>query len=119
MAIGRLLTSVTDKSPIVLESVKCSLKKLSEKHPNQVLNSSCHFINKTPRPPPEHVSSILAIMEVVCSDHILQINGDSIILTIDVSLAVMTEQINFDPLVQMPACGILVALGREHYVQVR
>ncbi|CAG9858443.1 unnamed protein product [Phyllotreta striolata] len=118
VAVGTLLQAVTDKSPSVIESLKCSLKKLSEKHPNQVLNSSCNFLTKTPKPPPEHMSSILAIMETVCSDHILKINGDTIISTIEVSLGIMTYQINSEPLVQMPACGILVALGREHYVQV-
>ncbi|CAG9840062.1 unnamed protein product [Diabrotica balteata] len=118
VTIGRLLQSVTDKSYLVLESVKCSLKKLSEKHPNQVLNSCCQFITKTPKPPPEHVSSILYIMELVCSDHILKINGDTIIQTINVSLSIMTENISLDSQVQRPASGILVALGREHYVQV-
>uniref|UniRef100_A0A6P7GVH6 Maestro heat-like repeat-containing protein family member 1 n=1 Tax=Diabrotica virgifera virgifera TaxID=50390 RepID=A0A6P7GVH6_DIAVI len=118
VTIGRLLQSVTDKSYLVLESVKCSLKKLAEKHPNQVLNSCCQFITKSPKPPPEHVSSILYIMELVCSDHILKINGDTIIQTINVSLSIMTENISWDSQLQRPASGILVALGREHYVQV-
>ncbi|XP_056636032.1 maestro heat-like repeat-containing protein family member 1 [Diorhabda sublineata] len=118
VTIGRLLQSVTDKSFLVSESVKCSLKKLSDKHPNQVLNSCCQFINKNPKPLPEHISSILHIMEIVCSDHLVKINGDTIILTVDVSLSVMTENISYEPIIQTPASGVLVALGREHYVQI-
>ncbi|KAG5897176.1 hypothetical protein JTB14_022538 [Gonioctena quinquepunctata] len=118
MAIGTLLSSVTDKSPLVLETVKTSLKKLSEKHPNQVLDSCCLFCTKNPKPPPEHIASILNIMEAVCSDHILKIDGDTIIRVIDISLTIMTGNYTNESSIQMPSCGILVALGREHYVQV-
>nr|XP_023029049.1 maestro heat-like repeat-containing protein family member 1 [Leptinotarsa decemlineata] len=118
VAIGTLLSSVTDKSILVLETVKSSLRKLSEKHPNQVLESCCQFCTKNPKPSPEHIASILIIMEAVCSDHILKIDGDTIIRVIDISLSIMTENVSYDPLIQMPSCGILVALGREHYVQV-
>ncbi|CAG9823673.1 unnamed protein product [Phaedon cochleariae] len=118
VAIGTLLISVTDKSSVVVETVKNSLKKLSEKHPNQVLGSCCKFNARIPKPPPEHVASILNIMEAVCSDYIVDIDGDTIIEVINVCLCIMTENVNPQPLVEMPASEVLVALGREHYVQV-
>ncbi|KAJ8930968.1 hypothetical protein NQ314_016182 [Rhamnusium bicolor] len=118
VAVGMLLESVADKSMTVSETVNTSLKKLSEKHPNQVLISCCQFCTKNTRPSTEHIVSILKIMEAVCSEHIVKIDGDTIIMTIDFSLLIMIENVHCEPLVQMPASGILVALGREHYIQV-
>lgn len=113
-----LLKAVADPSSSVSETVVGSIKKLSEKHPNQILISCCQFCTKSPKPGTEHVASVLRIMESVCTDHIIQIDGDTIITVIDFSLQVMVENINYEPLVQMPASGILVALVREHYIQV-
>lgn len=118
MAVGMLLKAVADPSSSVSETVVGSVKKLSEKHPNQILNSCCQFCTKSPKPSMEHTAFILRIMESVCTERIIQIDGDTIITVIDFSLQVMIENINYEPLVQMPASGILVALGREHYIQV-
>lgn len=113
-----LLSSVSDKSPVVLETLMHSIRKLSEKHPNQVLRSCCQYCTKTPKPPPEQIASILEIMERVCSDYISKIDGDVVMITIDVGLSIMSENINSESTVQLPASGVLVALGRVHYVQV-
>ncbi|KAJ8916184.1 hypothetical protein NQ315_016323 [Exocentrus adspersus] len=118
VSVGMLLKAVADPSSAVAETVVNSVRKLSEKHPNQMLNSCCQFCTKTPKPSTEHIASILKIMESVCTEHIVQIDGDTIITIIDFSLQVMVENIGYEPLVQMPASGILVALGREHYLQV-
>ncbi|CAH1975454.1 unnamed protein product [Acanthoscelides obtectus] len=118
IAIGMLLQSVRDKSPVVLETLMNSIRKLAEKHPNQVLLSCCQFYSKTPKPPPEHLASILKIMERVCSDHIMKIDGDTIISTIEISMNLMTENVYSEPLIQIPASEVLVALGRQHSVQV-
>ncbi|KAJ8979536.1 hypothetical protein NQ317_017684 [Molorchus minor] len=118
VAVGMLLQSVADKSTVVAETVNGSLRKLSEKHPNQVLNSCCCFCRKPTKPSADHVAAILKIMECVCSEHIVNIDGNTILTTIEFSLQLMIENIHLEPLVQMPASGILVALGREHYIQV-
>lgn len=58
-------------------------------------------------------------MENVCREHLINIDGDTIITIVEFSLQIMIENVGYDPLIQLPASGILVALGREHYVQVR
>nr|CAI5839463.1 unnamed protein product [Callosobruchus analis] len=108
MAIGMLLQSVGDKSSVVLETLMNSIRKLAEKHPNQVLQSCCQFYSKSPKPPPEHLASILKIMERVCSDHILRIDGDTILSTIEISMNLMTENVYSEPVIQMPASDVLV-----------
>ncbi|EFA03008.2 maestro heat-like repeat-containing protein family member 1 [Tribolium castaneum] len=118
MAISILLESIADKSQIVIETVNSSIRKLAEKHPNQVLNSCCHFCERTPKPTNEHLSAILSIMEKICIEHIVAIDGDTILLMIDFSLRTMIENQNYEPIVQMPASNVLVALGRKHHIQV-
>lgn len=113
------MQSLSDKSPLVLETVRKSIRKLAEKHPNQVLQSSCKFFLKNPKPASEHIGSVLRIMESVCLEHITDLDGDTVISTIDTCLKLMTENFYPEPVVQIPASDVLVALGREHYVQVR
>lgn len=102
----------------MLETVRKSIRKLAEKHPNQVLQSCCKFCSKNPKPPSEHLGSILKVMESVCLEHITLLDGDTVISTIETSLTIMTKNVYVEQVVQMPASDVLVALGREHYVQV-
>ncbi|CAG9771935.1 unnamed protein product [Ceutorhynchus assimilis] len=118
VAIAVLLDSIADKSPSVCNSVTNSLTKLSEKHPNQVLLSCSKFCTKTPSPTPEQLGPILQLMSKICSDQLENIDGDTVLNTIEFSLKLMTKNPNHEPAVQMPASDVLVALGRIHYVQV-
>lgn len=101
-----------------METVKKSIRKLAEKHPNQVLQSCCKFCSKSPKPPSEHLGSIFKVMESVCLEHITLLDGDTVINTIETTLTIMTKNVYVEQVVQMPASDVLVALGREHYVQV-
>lgn len=57
-------------------------------------------------------------MEKICTEHIVEIDGDTILLIIDFSLRTMIENQSYEPVVQMPASNVLVALGRKHHIQV-
>ncbi|KAH1014351.1 hypothetical protein HUJ04_003198 [Dendroctonus ponderosae] len=118
VAIGVLLESLADTNAAVRVSVTTSLSKLAEKHPNQVLLSSSEFCLKTPKSPNEHLGSILALMSRICCEHIIIIDGDTVLKLIDFAMKVMTGSPLHEPLIQMPASDILVALGRLHYIQV-
>ncbi|RZC37257.1 hypothetical protein BDFB_008476, partial [Asbolus verrucosus] len=118
MAIGMLLESVADKSQLVFETVNGSIRKLAEKHPNQVLNSCCQFCERSSKPSNEHISSILTIMEKICVEHIVEIDGDTVLSLIDFCLRTLIENLSYEPIVQMPASNVLVALGRKHHIQV-
>lgn len=118
VTIGVLLQSLSDKSSLVLETVKKSIRKLAGKHPNQVLLSCCKFCSKEPKPTPENLGAVLKIMESVCLEHILLLDGDTVIHTVETSLKIMTKNVYVEQVVQIPSSEVLVALGREHYVQV-
>lgn len=57
-------------------------------------------------------------MESVCLEHITLLDGDTVISAVETSLKIMTKNVYVEQVVQMPASDVLVALGREHYVQV-
>lgn len=118
MAIGVLLQSLADTNAAVRVAVTTSLAKLAEKHPNQVLLSGSEFCLKSPKSPSEHLSSILVLMGRICCEHIIVIDGDTVLKLIDFAMKVMTESAVHEPAIQMPASEILVALGRLHYIQV-
>lgn len=58
-------------------------------------------------------------MENVCSEHIANIDGDTILMIIEFSLGVMIENVGYEPVIQLPASGVLVAIGRGHHIQVK
>lgn len=118
VATGVLLETLYDKNVTVSESATSSILKLAEKHPNTVLLSCSKFYMDNTKLSNEQISSILNIMSKICTEHILSIDGDTVMKTIDFSLSVMTKNSNYEPLVQLAASNILVSLGRAHYLQV-
>lgn len=113
-----LLETAADKEVSVAEIVNTSLRKIADKHTNQVLISCCDFGKTVSKTNSNHLVAILVIMERICQDNILKIDGETILIVVEFSLELMTQNHNYEPLVQMPSSGILVALGRKHYVQV-
>ncbi|KAK9870559.1 hypothetical protein WA026_008120 [Henosepilachna vigintioctopunctata] len=115
VAIGMILEVLADKSTLVAETAASSLRKLAETHPNHVLSASKTFCKKSSSS--ENIVHTLNIMETVCTEYIILIDGDTILYTTDFCLEVMTKSINTD-VIQQPACNVLVAIGRKHHIQV-
>ncbi|XP_030751328.1 maestro heat-like repeat-containing protein family member 1 [Sitophilus oryzae] len=118
IATGALLESLHDKSTTVCETASVSLLKLSEKYPNQVLLSCVAFFTNNTKCDTDHIVQMLNIMNKICIDQISGIDGDTVIKLIEFGLMTMTKSNNYEPLVQLAASKILVALGRVHYIQV-
>lgn len=118
MAVGTLLDAAADKSPLVSETVNSSLRKIAKKHPNEVLKSCSSFYERSPKINNAHLAAVLAPMEEICRDQILCIDGDTILALVDFCVKVMTKNVLHEPIVQMPASAVLVALGTKHCIQV-
>lgn len=118
VVLGMLLETAADKDVSVAEIVNTSVRKIADKHTNQVLISCCDFGTTISKTNSNHLVAVLVIMERVCQDHIMKINGETILTVVEFSLSFMTQNSSYEPLVQTPCSGILVALGRKHYVQV-
>lgn len=116
--IDVLLENVADKNAVVSESISTSLRKIAKTYTNDVLNVCCEFCKTHDKITKEHLLEILKTMEWICRDYILEIDGDTVITLVEFCVKTMTQNIAYEPLVQLAASGILVALGSKHCVQV-
>ncbi|XP_045471667.1 maestro heat-like repeat-containing protein family member 1 [Harmonia axyridis] len=116
VAIGMILEVLADKNSLVAETAATSLKKLAENHPNHVLNCSKNFCKRSSTMS-DQIAHVLNIMQSICTEHIIAIDGDTILSLTDFCLEVLTRNIAVD-VVQDPACNVLVAIGRKHHIQV-
>lgn len=106
-----------DKTTIVQDAINTSLKKIAQHYPNEVLISCSKFYEKNPKLSAENLYVILTPMESICRDHIVLIDGDTLLVLIDFCFDVMTKS-GYDSNVQLSASSVLVALGSKHCVQV-
>ncbi|XP_050312814.1 maestro heat-like repeat-containing protein family member 1 isoform X3 [Anthonomus grandis grandis] len=118
VSISVLLDSVGDPNEAVSRATMTSLLKLAEKYPNQLLVSCSISCWKVPNPAVEHNRKILILMSKICLEHIANIDGDTVLKLIEFCLKTMTEKAGYEPVLQLPAADVLVALGRLHYIQV-
>nr|CAD7453186.1 unnamed protein product [Timema tahoe] len=72
------------------------------------LDSPLHLISV------HHQAALLHTMEHICLDHLSEVDGDVVLLLVQFSVEEMTRSPDYLPAVQMPASGILVALGKAH-----
>nr|CAD7579576.1 unnamed protein product [Timema californicum] len=63
-------------------------------------------------------AALLRTMEHICLDHLSDVDGDVVLLLVQFSVDEMTRSPDYLPVVQMPASGILVALGKAHCNEV-
>ena len=63
--------------------------------------------------------ALLQTMEQICKEQLSEIDGDVVLQLIEFSVDEMTESAQYIPESQLPASGILVALGQAHCNEVR
>lgn len=57
-------------------------------------------------------------MEQICKERLQDIDGDVVHQLIEFSVEEMTQTADYQPDQQLPASGILVALGQAHCIEV-
>nr|CAD7434219.1 unnamed protein product [Timema monikensis] len=174
MVVLKLIEAAADKEETVRKAVMTSLRKLSKKHPSEVLRHAVDYRKrnaKTSARPQlftklfvllgagphttkahnldkhqlqdtlflsrsttkqsllmtacvyvqisvHHQAALLHTMEHICLDHLSEVDGDVVLLLVQFSIDEMTRSPDYLPVVQMPASGILVALGKAHCNEV-
>lgn len=118
VVIGTLLECAADKNETVCYAVNNALKKIAKNHPNELLKTTCVFRERNAKLTNEHVAALLQPMEEVCLEHIIEIDGDTVLMLIKFCVDEMTKNIEYVPDVQMRASAVLVALGKKHCIQV-
>ncbi|KAK4880533.1 hypothetical protein RN001_008679 [Aquatica leii] len=112
-----LIDAAADKDELVSQTVSSALRKIGKNNTNDMLNVCCEFCKKE-KLNKEHLAEILKCMEFVCREYILELDGDTIIALIDFAINIMTQSNTYEPIVQLSASGILIALGTKHCIQV-
>ncbi|GJQ85615.1 hypothetical protein Trydic_g20165 [Trypoxylus dichotomus] len=118
-AIGLLLDTIGDKSSIVTESVDSALRKIAKCHPNEILKACCHYCERNSKNNIEHILTVMNIMNNVCQEYIVQVDGDTILVLIDLCMHLMVQN-HYNELhqVEFAASNILVSLGKKHSIQI-
>ncbi|KAF5298497.1 hypothetical protein FQR65_LT01276 [Abscondita terminalis] len=112
-----LIEAAGDKNEMVSQSISSALRKIAKKNTNDVLMVCCDFCQRV-KLDKEHLSDILKSMEYICNEFILELDGDTVITLIDFGINIMTQNNVHEPVVQVAASGVLVALGNKHCIQV-
>lgn len=119
VAIGLLLDTTGDKSSLVTDTVDCALRRIAKYHPNEILKACCIYCGRTAKNNGENVLIVMNIMHNVCLEYIVEIDGDTILVLIDLCMESMIQnQYNEMHRVEFAASNILVALGKKHSIQV-
>jgi len=61
---------------------------------------------------------LLQTMEQICKEHLPDIDGDVVLQLIEFSVEEMVQSTDYQPAQQIPASGILVALGQAYCNEV-
>ncbi|KAI4464663.1 maestro-related heat domain-containing [Holotrichia oblita] len=119
VAIGLLLDTIGDKSVLVTDAVECSLRKIAKSHPNEILKSCCQYCERNTKNDSEHTLIVMNIMNNVCLEYIVAVDGDTILVLIDLCMELMVQN-HYNELhpIQIAASNILVALGKKHSIQI-
>nr|XP_022903178.1 maestro heat-like repeat-containing protein family member 1 [Onthophagus taurus] len=118
VAIGLLIETINDKNPTVVETVERSLRKIAKTYPNEVLKSCCQYSERQIRNSGDLIPVVLNIMDIVCQDYIVQIDGDTVLEVITLCMDLMIQKPTFEPHLQLAASSVLVALGNKHCIQI-
>ncbi|XP_068084667.1 maestro heat-like repeat-containing protein family member 1 [Anabrus simplex] len=118
MVVGALIEAAADKDQGVREAVGASLRKIAKKCPNEVLENAAAFRKRNPKVSGPHLVVLLRVMEQICNEHLDEITPDAVHKLVEFGVEEMTRSPEYLPDVQMPASGILVALGQKHCIEV-
>ncbi|XP_069674813.1 maestro heat-like repeat-containing protein family member 1 isoform X2 [Periplaneta americana] len=118
VVVGTLIEAAADREPAVREAVIRSLRRIAKKQPSFVLKNAAAYRMRNPKLPGNHLIALLQTMEQICKEHLPEIDGDVVLQLIEFSVEEMTQSTEYQPEQQLPASGILVALGQAHCNEV-
>ncbi|XP_063232625.1 maestro heat-like repeat-containing protein family member 1 isoform X2 [Bacillus rossius redtenbacheri] len=116
--VATLLEAAADRDELVREAVITSLRQLAKKYPSKVLRWAVEYRSNNPKMSVSHLAALLRTMELVCQERLADVDGDEVLQLIQFSVSEMTRTQEYLPSLQMPAAGILTALGKAHCNEV-
>jgi len=116
--VGTLIEAAGDRNHAVREVVATSLRRIAKRHANLVLKNMYMYRMRNLKLTESHLIVLLQTMEQICKEHLPDIDGDVVLQLIEFSVEEMIQSTDYQPDQQIPASGILVALGQAYCNEV-
>ncbi|XP_037297672.1 maestro heat-like repeat-containing protein family member 1 isoform X2 [Manduca sexta] len=109
-----LINAAGDNENSVNNVVIKSLTKIANSYPNEVIAIFCEFYKNTVKVNPPQLGNIVKVLEQTCVNQVKKLEPQVASDLVNSMLRAMMENVNYEPLVQMGASAVLVAVGHEH-----
>ncbi|KAL0848874.1 hypothetical protein ABMA28_013281 [Loxostege sticticalis] len=109
-----LINAAGDSDNSVNNVVIKSLTKVANSYPNEVIEIFCEFYKNTIKVNTTQLGNIVKVLEQTCVNQVKKIEQGTATLLVNSMLRAMTENPLYEPIVQMGASSVLVAIGHEY-----
>ncbi|CAD0196390.1 unnamed protein product [Chrysodeixis includens] len=109
-----LINALGDSENSVNNVVIKSLTKIANTYPNEVIEIFCDFYTNTVKVNPTQLGNIVKVLEQTCVNQVKKLEPSSASNLVTAMLRAMMENVSYEPVVQMGASAVLVAVGHEN-----
>ncbi|CAK1603530.1 unnamed protein product [Parnassius mnemosyne] len=109
-----LINAIGDNDNSVNNVVIKSLTKIANTYPNEVIDIFCDFYKNTVKVNNAQLSNIVKVLEQTCVNQVKKLNSQVALDLANAMLRAMTENTSYEPVVQMGASSVLVAVSHEY-----
>ncbi|XP_069356577.1 LOW QUALITY PROTEIN: maestro heat-like repeat-containing protein family member 1 [Maniola hyperantus] len=109
-----LINAIGDSDNTVNNVVIKSLTKIANVHPNEVIEIFCEFYRNTVKSNVTQLGNIVKVLEQTCVNQVKKLDQKVAAELVNAMLRAMTENPSYEPMVQMGASAVLVAISHEY-----
>ncbi|XP_041973185.1 maestro heat-like repeat-containing protein family member 1 [Aricia agestis] len=112
--VGVLIDAIGDNDNAVSNVVIKSLTKIANVYPNEVIEIFCEFYQNKVKISTTQLGNIVKVLEQTCVNQIKKLDAKVASDLVNAMLRAMMDNPSHEPLVQMGASSVLVAISHEH-----
>ncbi|KAM3962707.1 LOW QUALITY PROTEIN: maestro heat like repeat family protein c11.1 [Aphomia sociella] len=112
--VAVLINAIGDNENSVNNVVIKSLSKIANSYPNEFIEIFCEFYKNTVKVNTTQLGNIVKVLEQTCVNQVKRLEQTVAAQLVTSMLRAMTENTNYEPVVQMGASSVLVAVSHEH-----
>ncbi|XP_013200545.1 maestro heat-like repeat-containing protein family member 1 [Amyelois transitella] len=112
--VSVLINAIGDTDNSVNNVVIKSLTKIANCYPNEFIEIFCEFYKNTVKPNTTQLGNIVKVLEQTCVNQVKRLEERTASELVTSMLRAMIENPSYEPVVQMGASAVLVAVSHEH-----
>ncbi|XP_053610848.1 maestro heat-like repeat-containing protein family member 1 [Plodia interpunctella] len=112
--VSVLINAIGDSENSVNNVVIKSLTKIANCYPNEFIDIFCEFYKNTVKPNSIQLGNIVKVLEQTCVNQVKRLEKQSAAELVTSMQRAMIENPSYEPVVQMGASAVLVAVSHEH-----